>query len=75
MSIDSYLQKMIIEKVLSYMYPDNLYLVSDIHIDSIINLIINKNNAQIDLPNNIVVIKEYDYIKFKKIDELVFNDY
>lgn len=75
MSIDSYLQKKIIEKVLSYMYPDNLYLVSDIHIDSIINLIKNKNNAQIDLPNNIVVIKEYDYIKFKKIDELVFNDY
>ena len=75
MSIDFYLQKMIIEKVLSYMYPDNLYLVSDKHIDSIINLIKNKNNAQIDLPNNIVVIKEYDYIKFKKIDELVFNDY
>ena len=75
MSIDSYLQKKIIEKVLSYMYPDNLYLVSDIHIDSIINLIKNKNNSQIDLPNNIVVIKEYDYIKFKKTDELVFNDY
>ena len=66
---------MIIEKVLSYMYPDNLYLVSDKHIDSIINLIKNKNNSQIDLPNNIVVIKEYDYIKFKKTDELVFNDY
>lgn len=75
MSIDFYLQKMIIEKVLSYMYPDNLYLVSDKHIDSIINLIKNKNNSQIDLPNNIVVIKEYDFIKFKKIDELVFNDY
>lgn len=76
MSIDSYLQKKIIEKVLSYMYPDNLYLVSDIHIDSIINLINNtKDNAQIDLPNNIIVLKEYGYIKFKKIDELVFSDY
>lgn len=76
MSIDSYIQKKIIEKVLSYMYPDNLYLVSDIHIDSIINLINNtKDNAQIDLPNNIIVLKEYGYIKFKKIDELVFSDY
>lgn len=60
LDLDDVIQKRIINIILEKMYLENLPFLNDIHIDNIINLIKNsKNNAYLNLPNDVVVIKEY----------------
>lgn len=60
-------KKKIISYILKDIYNDNLSLITNTHIDLIINLINNnKSNVMINLPNNIVAIKEYDKLSFKE---------
>ena len=60
-SIDSLVLENILKKVLDYNYIDNLYLVSDKHINYILELIKNnKPNISINLPDNLTIKKEYN---------------
>lgn len=62
--LDQLIQRKIIETILDFNYPDNLYLVQDIHVDHIIDLINNpKPNITLDLPNNIRTIKSYNKLR------------
>ncbi len=62
-SLDDLILKNIIKSILDINYPDNLYLVSDKHIDVIKKFILNKRpNISINLPNNIVLKKEYNKV-------------
>ncbi len=60
-SIDLLVLENILKKVLDYNYIDNLYLVSDKHINYILELIKNnKPNISINLPDNLTIKKEYN---------------
>lgn len=77
---DTYIQKRIIEYILSELYPDNLYLVDDSNTQEIINTIYNnKPNVIINLPNNIQLIKSYNNLVVDKQEDInnkkiVFKD-
>lgn len=68
--IDIFIQKSIIERILSSIYNDDLFYITDKHVELIISLIKSeKTNAKINLPNNIVVKKRYDKCVFGKENE------
>ncbi len=61
--LDKLIQTKIIEYVLDDNYIDNLYLVSDKHVDIIINVINNpKPNIEINLPDKLSIQKSYDHL-------------
>jgi len=65
LKLDDFILKKFIQYELSLIYIDNLYLVDDRHIFNIIKLIKSgKSNLNINLPNKILAIKEYNYFKF-----------
>jgi tRNA(Ile)-lysidine synthetase-like protein len=65
--LDSLIQTKVIEFILDDKYPDNLYLVSDVHVENILNLIkSNKPNSSINLPDNLIVTKSYDKLIVSK---------
>lgn len=62
--LDDFLIEKVIEHLLSIYYPNDLFLISDKHKKLVIDLIYSsKSNLTIDLPNNIIAIKEYDVLK------------
>lgn len=65
--IDSLIQKRIIEYLLEKLYRDDLIEIDDRHLDLIFEAI-NSNRASLsyNLPNDYLVIKEYDKLYFKK---------
>ena len=69
---DSYLQREILYYLLSDFYQDDLVLVNDKHIDLILNLInSSKSNSFINLPNDVLVRKEYNYLSImREVDTL-----
>lgn len=69
---DSLIQTKIIEKILEAIYNDDLALINDSHTKEIINLINNKSNKKISLPNNLIVRKNYDEVIFKN-EKIVSN--
>ena len=77
---DEFIQKEIIYYLLDEYYQDDLFMVSDKHIDLLIKLIYSKRaNVNIDLPNGVRAIKNYNYFKLDKINtnksyELVFDE-
>ena len=77
---DEFIQKEIIYYLLDKYYQDDLFMVSDKHIDLLIKLIYSKRaNVNIDLPNGVRAIKNYNYFKLDKIStnksyELVFDE-
>lgn len=73
--LDSLIQKKVLEEILKTIYNDNnINLVNESNIKTIIDLInSNKPNSYITLPNNIVVLKEYDYLSFDR--NIIKNDY
>ena len=77
--LDKFLQKKEIEYILSDLYGDNQNKLNNKHIDQLlINLNKGKNFEQ-NLPMNIVVKREYDYLKFnnsKKTDnyDIILKD-
>lgn len=78
---DSIIKKLVIEKILEIYYQEDISLISDIHVNSIIDLIESKKpNSIIILPKKVVGIKSYNefYLEEKitsKIDyRYEFND-
>lgn len=72
------IQIYIIYNILEKEYKDNIDKINSKHVDNIINLIKNKNNGSISLPNK-KGIKEYNYfyitdIKIKEQIDLILKD-
>ena len=65
--LDSLFQVKIIEYVLDSNYIDNLYLVSDKHVNLILDIIKNpKPNIDINLPDNLRISKSYNRLKITR---------
>lgn len=68
--LDELLKIKIIEYILDDLYPDNLYLVSDKHVQLLLSIIKNnKANETLDLPNNIKITKQYNKLIINNINE------
>ena len=73
---DKFIQKEMLYRLLSDYYQDDLILVSDKHIDLILNLIYSKKaNNKVLLPNNINFVKKYEYIEVIDNSDLEVDDY
>lgn len=73
-NIDYFMQKNILFYILNNLYNNSNSIVKEKHINSIIDICNkNKNNLQINLPKNIIAIKEYNKLKFKQ--ETSNNEY
>lgn len=59
---DKLIQRKIIEKLLSIMYPDDLNVINDKHVDIILDIVKNKSNGEIKLPSDKLIRKSYDSI-------------
>ncbi len=69
---DTYLQKEILYYLLSEFYQDDLILLSDRHINLILDLIrSDKANSFINLPNEVIARKNYNYFEIvKEIEDI-----
>lgn len=57
------IQKKIINYILNQIYKNNINLINDRHVDNILSTVKNKKpNLQINLPNNIILKKAYNYV-------------
>ena len=57
-----------------YNFQQNLVLINDKHIDLILTLIKSKKgNSSIDLPNNVVGKKSYNFFEIKRYTEVISN--
>ena len=65
--LDKLIQTKIIEYILDNNYIDNLYLVSDKHVNLVLNIIENpKPNIEINLPDNLHITKSYNLLKITR---------
>ena len=65
--LDSLIQKGVLNYIFKELYPNNLYLITDKYTLIVHNMIMsNKSSMSIELPNNILITKSYDIIKFKE---------
>lgn len=77
---NEFLVKKVIEYELSLIYTNDLFLIDDRHTFEVMNLIKSrKSNMSINLPNNYVAIKDYNYFRIvhnKKSEDFryVLND-
>lgn len=77
------IQKNIIFSILSDIYQNKVNIIKNTHLENIIKLInSNKPNSEIDLPNNYLAIKTYNFLKIekkhhtkKKSYHILLNDY
>lgn len=71
---DSYIQREILYYLLSEFYQDDLILLSDRHINLILDLInSSKANSFINLPNEVIARKNYNYFEIIKEVEDIGN--
>lgn len=72
LEIDEFLQKEILYFLMHIYYQDDLILLNDRHIELLESLITgNKKNATVNLPNDVIAIREYDYFYLRReMDEL-----
>lgn len=81
LDLDDFLIKKVIEYELSKVYVNDLFLVGDKNTELIIKLLRSDiSNGKINLPNNNLAIKEYNYFKIvnnkdKNEYEIVIDDY
>ena len=69
---DEFVQKEILYYLLSEFYQDDLILVGDKHIEIILELINSKrSNAVINLPNEVIGRKNYNYFELVKETEII----
>ena len=74
-TLDNLIQTKIIEYILNDLYPHNLYLVNDKHLKMILDIINNSRpNIEINLPDNVNVIKSYDTLKLSRNNN-IHKDY
>ena len=64
--LNKFIQKKEIEEILFSLYKDEINLINKKHIDSILNIININGNKSINLPKNIIISKEYNYLVFSK---------
>lgn len=62
--LDKFMQKNILYYILNNIYDNNSNIVKEKHIYNIINICKNNKNAKLNLPHNIIVVKEYNCLKF-----------
>lgn len=63
---DKLIQKLLLEKYIYTFYGDDIVYMDDTKTNLIMNLLENnKPNVQIDLPNNLLAVKEYEYLYLK----------
>ncbi len=64
---NSFLQRQIIQYVLTFIYKDNLDMINDRHVQNIQKFLLTANsNSYLTLPCSIVLTKEYDRALFEK---------
>lgn len=75
LKLDYVLQNKLINRVLESIYQDDLMLITDAHVNLIINLIhSSKPNSYIYLPNNVKAVRSYDIVSFV-FEESIANSY
>lgn len=68
LAMDSLSKKKIVSYILKDVYNDDLSLITNRHVELIIELINNnKPNVELSLPDNIIATKEYDKLSFKEM--------
>lgn len=66
--LDSFIQKEVLYYLTNDFYQDDLILISDKHIELLLNLIYsNRANAFVNLPNEVIAIKTYQELELKKV--------
>lgn len=71
LKLDRLIQKRVLDNILYSIYGDDITYVSDSNTNEIHKLITsNKPNISIKLPNNIVIVKQYDKLSFN----IILND-
>ena len=80
--LDPFIQKEVLYYLMSEFYQDDLILINDKHVELLISLIYsNKSNATVNLPNEVLAIKSYNYLELKRVSEQIdsyeieFNEY
>ena len=74
LNVDSFLQKIILEKFISNFYQDDLILINDKHLTLIMKLINSKkSNSRVNLPNDVTVSKSYNLLTIKRSPILISN--
>lgn len=70
--LDELIKYKIIEYILEKVYQDNLNLICDQHVKSIIDIIhSNKPNIMLNLPNNIIAKKSYNQLRVGRLEEYI----
>ena len=64
----------VLESILFNIYKDDINIITKQHIEEILK-VLGSNNKKIDLPNNIIVEKEYNYLIFKEKENISTNSY
>ena len=71
---DFFIQREILYYLLEYFYQDDLILLNDKHIDLLFNLINSrKANTFVNLPNDVIALKEYGVLKLMRDTEVISN--
>ena len=66
--LDDFIKNKLLREIVRIYYPDDLYLITDNHVNEIMKMInSSKPNIELVLPN-IKVVKEYDKLLFNNID-------
>ena len=74
-SLDEFIKLKLLKEIIRIYYPDDLYLIDDNNIVEILKVINSKKaNAELVLPNNIKVVKQYDKLLFNVKDDII-DDY
>ena len=72
--LDQFLQKNTLYYILNIIYNNESNIITEKHINNIIKLISNKiPNLSLDMPQNKILIKEYDKIYIKKKNKIIKN--
>ncbi len=71
---DPFMQKEVLYYLLSLYYIDDLILINDKHIEAILKIINSRrSNCKINLPNDVIASKEYNFLELKKSTYLLNN--
>ena len=72
---EDFLQKKIIEKIIENIQKKDILDINDKQLNSIMNLIKESRNGQIDLSNNYIARRSYNNLYIEKINNIIANDY
>lgn len=70
-----YIKQKELETILFNIYKENITLINKKHIENIMNIINSNKNNEIDLPNNIKVLKSYNKLLFKNVENKELKNY